>query len=604
AVAVGSPAEAPPAGAEVPEPDEIDDRSIVDALDRLPGPEWFSPEGYRRLRALAAELAGLRRRTGQPLPDLVADVERTVRLDVEVAARAGRSPALARSNLDRFLDVCADFVDAAPQAGLAAFLDYLDAAEERERGLAPGEAEVDPDRVQLLTVHGSKGLEWDAVFVPGLVEGFFPSSAGTPTAAWTGDLAALPYPLRGDRGHLPRFDVSDAVDQKELDEAREAFRVDCGERDLLEERRLAYVAFTRARSLLVCSGYRWDHRTKPAVPSEFLEEVRAVCEHGGGEVAVWADAPEPGAANPVLAGTASHPWPYDPLGARRDDVVAGARLVAEAAERLTGERGPAPADPASGDPASSDPASSDPAPADLTPVDTALLTAWDRDVELLLTERRRRARSADVPVLLPGELSVSRLVALRRDPVELASRIRRPLPYKPAPLARRGTAFHRWLEQRFRAEVLLDVDALPGSADEDAAPDDDLARLQEAFEASEWAVRSPHEVEVPFQTLVAGIVVRGRMDAVFRYPELGGGFRWDVVDWKTGRRPTGADAEAASVQLAAYRLAWAELAGVPLEDVGAAFHYVRSGETVRPVDLLDSDGLAGLIRSVPELEAE
>ncbi|HEY0357755.1 MAG TPA: PD-(D/E)XK nuclease family protein, partial [Mycobacteriales bacterium] len=208
------------------------------------------------------------------------------------------------------------------------------------------------------------------------------------------------------------------------------------------------------------------------------------------------------------------------------------------------------------------------------------------------------------PVLLPGELSVSRLVALRRDPVELASRIRRPLPYKPAPLARRGTAFHRWLEQRFRAEVLLDVDALPGSADEDAAPDDDLARLQEAFEASEWAVRSPHEVEVPFQTLVAGIVVRGRMDAVFRYPELGGGFRWDVVDWKTGRRPTGADAEAASVQLAAYRLAWAELAGVPLEDVGAAFHYVRSGETVRPVDLLDSDGLAGLIRSVPELEAE
>ncbi|HEY0360096.1 MAG TPA: ATP-dependent helicase, partial [Mycobacteriales bacterium] len=458
AVAVGPPAEAPPVGAEVPEPDEIDDRSIVDALDRLPGPEWFSPEGYRRLRALAAELAGLRRRTGQPLPDLVADVERTVRLDVEVAARAGRSPALARSNLDRFLDVCADFVDAAPQAGLAAFLDYLDAAEERERGLAPGEAEVDPDRVQLLTVHGSKGLEWDAVFVPGLVEGFFPSSAGTPTAAWTGDLAALPYPLRGDRGHLPRFDVSDAVDQKELDEAREAFRVDCGERDLLEERRLAYVAFTRARSLLVCSGYRWDHRTKPAVPSEFLEEVRAVCEHGGGEVAVWADAPEPGAANPVLAGTASHPWPYDPLGARRDDVVAGARLVAEAAERLTGERGPAPGDPASGDPASGDPASGDPASgdpasgdpasgdhgaADLTPVDTALLTAWDRDVELLLTERRRRARSADVPVLLPGELSVSRLVALRRDPVELASRIRRPLPYKPAPLARRGTAFHR-----------------------------------------------------------------------------------------------------------------------------------------------------------------
>jgi DNA helicase-2/ATP-dependent DNA helicase PcrA len=659
--AVVDPAVVDPA---VAEPDEIDDRSIVDALDQLPGPDWFSPEGYRRLRAMGAELTALRRRTGQPLPDLVADVERTVRLDVEVAARAGRSPALARSNLDRFLDVCADFVDAAPQAGITAFLDYLDAAEERERGLAPGEAEVDPDRVQLLTVHGSKGLEWDAVFVPGLVEGFFPSSAGTPTAAWTGDLAALPYPLRGDRSHLPLFDVADAVDQKELDTARERFRVDCGERDLLEERRLAYVAFTRARSLLVCSGYRWDHRTKAAVPSEFLAEVRTICEAGGGEVAGWADEPEPGTANPVLAEAESRPWPYDPLGARRDDILAGARLVAEAAERLTAEPGEpgtppavvgrAPAGPTSAGSISVGPmptgpmpvgpmptgsTSADVAPADrrradvtgtdvtpadvtpvdvtpvdlvpvdvtpvdLAPVDAALLSAWDRDVELLLTERRRRSRSADVPVLLPGELSVSRLVALRRDPVELASRIRRPLPYKPAPLARRGTAFHRWLEQRFRAEVLLDVDALPGSADEGAAPDDDLTRLQEAFEAGEWAARSPHEVEVPFQTLVAGVVVRGRMDAVFRYPELGGGFRWDVVDWKTGRRPGGADAEAASVQLAAYRLAWAELAGVPLEDVGAAFHYVRSGETVRPVDLLDGDGLVGLIRSVPELEAE
>jgi DNA helicase-2/ATP-dependent DNA helicase PcrA len=233
------------------------------------------------------------------------------------------------------------------------------------------------------------------------------------------------------------------------------------------------------------------------------------------------------------------------------------------------------------------------------PADAALLEAWERDVDLLITERRRRSRTAEVSVALPGELSVSRLVALRRDPAELASRIRRPLPYKPAPLARRGTAFHRWLEQRFQAEVLLDVDALPGSADEGAAPDDDLTRLKEAFEASEWALRSPCAVEVPFQTIIAGLVVRGRMDAVFRYAQ-DGGVRWDVVDWKTGRRPTGADAEAAAVQLAAYRLAWAELEGVPLESVGAAFHYVRSGETVRPVDLLDGAGLVELIESVPE----
>jgi DNA helicase-2/ATP-dependent DNA helicase PcrA len=74
------------------------------------------------------------------------------------------------------------------------------------------------------------------------------------------------------------------------------------------------------------------------------------------------------------------------------------------------------------------------------------------------------------------------------------------------------------------------------------------------------------------------------------------------VDWKTGRRPTGAEAAAAAVQLAAYRVAWAALAGVPVEHVRAAFHYVREGVTERPADLLDADGLTALVTAVPEAE--
>jgi DNA helicase-2/ATP-dependent DNA helicase PcrA len=163
-------------------------------------------------------------------------------------------------------------------------------------------------------------------------------------------------------------------------------------------------------------------------------------------------------------------------------------------------------------------------------------------------------------------------------------------------LARRGTAFHTWLEARFQGGRLLDVDELPGSADTDAAPDADLAALQAAFMASEWAERSPTEVEVPFESLVGGVVVRGRMDAVFRTDDGG----WDVVDWKTGRVPSAADAEAAAVQLAAYRLAWHRLMDEPLERISAAFHYVRAGATVRPVDLLDEADLAALVRAVPE----
>jgi DNA helicase-2/ATP-dependent DNA helicase PcrA len=190
---------------------------------------------------------------------------------------------------------------------------------------------------------------------------------------------------------------------------------------------------------------------------------------------------------------------------------------------------------------------------------------------------------------------VSQLVVLRRDPQELARSLRRPMPHRPTPYARRGTAFHTWLEQRYGAVRLLDLDELPGAADEEAAADDELTALQEAFLAGEWADRTPVEVEVPFATTVGGVVVRGRMDAVFAEP----GGRFDVIDWKTGRRPTGPDAAAAAVQLAAYRLAWASLAGVPVEHVRAGFYYVRDRVTVRPADLPDAAALADLVGAVP-----
>ena len=75
---------------------------------------------------------------------------------------------------------------------------------------------------------------------------------------------------------------------------------------------------------------------------------------------------------------------------------------------------------------------------------------------------------------------------------------------------------------------------------------------------------------------------------------------YDVVDWKTGQPPgSAAEHQAAAVQLAAYRLAWAQLAGVPAGQVRAAFYYVRQDLTLRPADLLDEAGLAALIEQVP-----
>ncbi len=137
---------------------------------------------------------------------------------------------------------------------------------------------------------------------------------------------------------------------------------------------------------------------------------------------------------------------------------------------------------------------------------------------------------------------------------------------------------------------------MPGAADEDELPPDTtLATLQETFLASEWADRTPYDVEIPFETEISGITVRGRMDAVFADPDGG----WTVVDWKTGALPDARRAPSLAVQLAAYRLAWAGLSDTDVRHVRAVFHYVAHGETVRPGDLLDAEGLRALLDAVP-----
>ncbi|MEU5905839.1 ATP-dependent DNA helicase [Micromonospora sp. NPDC047467] len=568
-------------------PDLLDEATLVEALADLGPAQAYSAEGFARLRAYGRELALLRYRLDQALPDLIADIERTIGLDVEVAVRAGRDGAgdagLARGHLDALGDVAARFSGETPGATLAGFLSYLAAAEDEERGLAPGEVEVVEGAVQVVTAHAAKGLEWDVVAVAGLCRGLWPGPVRN-SDHWLGGLGVLPFPLRGDADGLPELALDEAVDQRAVARAVTDFTDAWRAHDEREERRLTYVAVTRPRRLLLCSGYWWGEGTKrPRGPSVFLSEVYDTCLDGGPGhlVDAWAPEPTPDATNPTAEVVLRAEWPADPLGGRRPELSEAAGLV----RRLMTD-GPAQVVVSGG-----------PAEPEVDPE----VARWRREADLLLAERAELTRlSGAVEVALPGQLSVTQLVALRRDPAALARTLRRPVPTEPNPYARRGTAFHAWLEQRFGADRLLDLDELPGAADADAAPDEALVELQERFLASEWADRVPVEVEVPFATVIAGVVVRGRMDAVFARP----GGRFDVVDWKTGAQPVGPAAEVAAVQLAVYRLAWAELAGVPVDRVGAAFHYVRAGATVRPADLLDVAGLTALIAHLPEHSAQ
>jgi DNA helicase-2/ATP-dependent DNA helicase PcrA len=533
---------------------------LVDAIDDPGEVAAYSAEGYRRIRTLGAELRGLRRRLDQPLPELVAEVERAMLLDVEAKARPGGA---GRAHLNKFADVVSDYARTSPSASLPALLDYLAAAEAAEDGLEPGEVEVADDRVQILTVHAAKGLEWQVVAVPHLVNDVFPSRKRT--SCWLRAVTELPAPLRGDAADLPTLSLAGAANRKEVEQELTRHAEEFAERDLVEERRLCYVALTRSEGTLLVSAHWWGRTgSKPKGPSPFFTEIAELVPP-----AHAAPPPPEDEENPLATADRTAVWPADPLALGRTDVREGAAMVRAELESLRSGAG-----------------------------QLLLLEedpeGWEADTDVLLAERAAAAARRE-QVTLPPSMSVSQLVELAADPNALARRLRRPLPFPPNPTARRGTAFHAWLEKRFGSRALLDLDELPGSADSGAAPDGDLDVLKDAFLASSWAERVPHEVEVPFTCDVAGISLRGRMDAVFADTDGG----WTVIDWKTGALPREEDMPALTVQLAAYRLAWASLTGAAVEEVRAAFHYVRQNRTIRAADLLDARGLEALLREVP-----
>ncbi|MER6994159.1 UvrD-helicase domain-containing protein [Streptomyces sp. NPDC000410] len=234
----------------------------------------------------------------------------------------------------------------------------------------------------------------------------------------------------------------------------------------------------------------------------------------------------------------------------------------------------------------------------LTPEEARTIASWDRDLDAL-TGELRRARASVRDVLVPPSLSASQLLRLASDPDGFAQELARPMPRPPQRAARRGTRFHAWVESRFEELPLpmLGPDELPGRDPDDPdeaeiADERDLAVLKEAFERTPYARRTPYRVEAPVQVTLAGRVIRGRIDAVYRDDATGA---FEIVDWKTSRAQ-----DADPLQLAVYRLAWAERHGLPPDSVTAAFVYVRTGEIVRPEELPDRAALERLLLDDPE----
>ncbi|WP_399888531.1 UvrD-helicase domain-containing protein [Streptomyces sp. BBFR51] len=599
----------------------------------------FSPDARVRFARLATELRDLRRALSDPLMDVLHRVLAVTGLEVELSASPHALAARRRETLSNFLDVAASFAASDGEATLLAFLGFLRTAAQYEKGLdnaLPG----GENTVKVLTAHKSKGLEWDVVAVPGLVTGTFPSGQGR--EKWTAQGKVLPHGLRGDADTLP---VVESWDSRGLRAFHEAMK----DHQHTEELRLGYVTFTRPRSLLLGSGHWWGpSQKKPRGPSDFLTALYEHCAAGHGEIEAWADEPAEDEENPALhRATADEVWPLplddaalarrraaaetvlahlDGLASHEEDHSASAPhdletyddpdwppppedddMLTEEADpdrtddpadwdSWTADRPTAPADPTAPPEAAAPrnrPTVPHQARARLTPEEARTVASWDRDLDAL-TGELLRARESVTEVPLPASLTASQLLSLAADPDGFAQELARPMPRPPQPAARRGTRFHAWVEARFEPLMLplLEPEELPGS-DAEIADEHDLEFLKDAFERTEYARRTPFRVEAPFQLSLAGRVVRGRIDAVYKAGD-GRTATYEIVDWKTNRAAT-----ADPLQLALYRLAWAEQQHVPLESVTAAFLYVRTGEVVRPEGLPDRVALEKLLLAEP-----
>ena len=415
------------------------------------------------------------------------------------------------------------------------------------------------DSVKLMTVHMAKGLEFPVVAVAGLSAGagrdgsprygIFPDArVADPRRA-----QGFPYELREDAGHLPRF----------AGNAR-AFRGQLEERALEDERRLFYVAITRAKQLLVLTSAWWYQGSEkiPKGPGPFWTEA---ADHPAVDVLVRAERPATSPLTERLRERVS--WPHP--GRRPEDAddplfpegLAAAVELERAAPGTLERRLP-------------------PGQAD------AFRAAVEAGHHLL-----DAAQVGPTPARVepPRILSVTQVLDYARCPRDFYWSVVRPLPAAPKPAARLGAVVHRLLEQRARnLPDVMDTDDLAGDQPAGHAAPELIERAQRNFAATRYATLPPPDAEVGVILRIGLWVVRGRIDAIFR-PTGAGDAQVELVDWKTGHE---VDQAAGGLdQLALYALALRELGELPGGRCVVSYCYLGGDQpsletrTLGPADL-------------------
>ena len=522
--------------------DPSDLTSLMDALAD-PGDLAYGQGVIEKCLAFSAELTKLRKRANDSLSHLLTAVMESTGYDIELRADPDSYALRKYENVMAFRNLVEDFTSLDGESSLRGLLAWLDAADEWGEPARISLPSL-PNSVSVMTVHSAKGLEREVVFVPALAGGVFPS--GRSRSRWTTNPGEIAHELRGDAGSLPPDpNWREDLKKKQLDAFDDAIK----QQVLLEERRLAYVAVTRAKKTLFATGHIWGSRKKPHPVSTFLTELREAAEAGAGQVVTWFEMPTHDAVNPLSAAPSPVYWPISADQNKKARLIQAAALVKNAKPDIS-----------------------------------SLSNVFAKLAHEIITEARTGLATKRT-VALPTTLSVSEVAALSRDATAFAADLYRPMPTAPTTASRRGTAFHEWVEEHFQTSALVDPTDLPGAADQSLTTDDALELVKQGFLSSRWAELSPVALEWDFVLPITGRAIAGRADAVFLIDGV-----YTIVDWKTG------SAEFVDpVQLSLYRHAWARSHGLLAENVQAMFVFLPSGEELTPDGLLTVEQVGELL---------
>ncbi len=530
---------------------------FAEALEHLDEVEGLSEDGIARLEEFRDELADLRTQARRPVAEFLSEVIRRIGIIDELDADVDRVVAAQRGrNLAAFLEQVHGFEPVEGELTLRAFLDYVDAVEALDKEEWEPVQPTDEDAVKVMTIHQAKGLEFDHVFVPGVATGLLPSRRIQQNPAERG--YSLDFELRGDASILPRFDG-----------VLSHFKRDLQQQEIIEERRTMYVALTRARRSLWVSASTWyGENVNAKGPSEFFAELAAWgTDSGEATVTVAAGDPADDEQNPMLGQRLNlvRDWPGP---ARPDDTDAlfTSGWRAAAVEAVTdGAVQAALVDSLEGE-------------------DRGTFERAAAERRQLASHLRDREAVEGGPGVerVPQTVGASAVITYAQCPKRFYWSSVRPLPRFSGPAARIGTEIHAWIERRARGQgQLLEMDDRPDLTDEELAGDPGrVERLRDAFMTSRFADVSPLFAERAFLLRLGDSSVGGRIDAIFGTVDG----PWEVVDWKTGRKPSAAD-PTAGLQLDIYGLAAVEIWGKASADVTLTYFYLASGEEVtRPMD--------------------